>query len=180
MWCREFVQDDMVQRDCYLLSLVRKGLSRKYLESGFSITVSGSGKKISQQEGPTQNERGMPEILREYGRNLLVINTLAGKAASPRPGQDMELSLCDGKPWEISVRSSMINGLTKKKKLRWATGWKLHSQSKHRDGALGYGTPNQTDDGVGRVLLSKSKNRWGKCHRRPRPENGPHFWMDGV
>lgn len=115
MWCREFVQDDMVQRDCYLLSLVRKGLSRKYLESGFSITVSGSGKKISQQEGPTQNERGVPEILREYGRNLLVINTLAGKAAPPRPGQDMELSLCDGKPWEISVRSSMINGLTKKK-----------------------------------------------------------------
>lgn len=110
------MQDDMVQRDCYLLSLVRKGLSRKYLESGFSITVSGSGKKISQQEGPTQNERGVPEMLREYGRNLPVINTLAGKAAPPRPGQDTELSLCDGKPWEISGRSSMINGLTKKKK----------------------------------------------------------------
>lgn len=39
MWCREFVQDDVVQRDWYLLSLVRKGLSRKYLESGFSIIV---------------------------------------------------------------------------------------------------------------------------------------------
>lgn len=39
MWCRKFVQDDVVQRDWYLLSLVRKGLSRKYLESGFSITV---------------------------------------------------------------------------------------------------------------------------------------------
>lgn len=83
-------------------------------------------------------------MLREYGRNLLVINTLAGKAAPPRPGQDTELSLCDGKPWEISVSIGVIHGLTKKKKkVRWATGWKLHSQSKHGDGALGYGTANQ-------------------------------------
>lgn len=118
-------------------------------------------------------------MLREYGRNLLVINTLAGKAAPPRPGQDMELSLCDGKPWEISVSSGVIHGLTKKK-LRWATGWKLYSQSKHRVGALGYGTANQTNDGVGRVLLSKSKNRWGKCHLWLGLENGPHFWMDVV
>lgn len=39
VWGREFVKGDMVQRDWCPLSLVRKGLSRKYLESGFSITV---------------------------------------------------------------------------------------------------------------------------------------------
>lgn len=63
----------------------------------------------------TQTELGVPERLREHGWNLLVLNTLAGKAAPHRPGQDTELSLCDGKPREISASSGVIHGLGKKK-----------------------------------------------------------------
>lgn len=81
-----------------------------------SVSQSGSGKKNSQQEGLTQNEHGVPEMLGEYGRNLLTINTLAGKAAPPRPGQDTGLSLCDGNLGSIQwAEVRLIHGLTKNK-----------------------------------------------------------------
>lgn len=73
--------------------VVRKDHSWKDLESGFNISLD-QEKKNCQQEGLIQQELGMPDRLREYGRNLLMLNIWGGKTAPHKPGQATEPSLC--------------------------------------------------------------------------------------
>lgn len=139
---RVFVQDDLIQRDRYLLRLLRKGHCRENL-SLTSVSQFGSGKENSQQEDSTQGELGVLELLGEYGWNLLVLNTLAGKAAPHRPGQGTELSLCDEKPWETSGSRDAIHGLKKIILGHWMDGKCILKAS--TETALGYSIANQTE-----------------------------------
>lgn len=133
--------------------VVRKDHSWKDLESGFNISLD-QEKKNCQQEGLIQQELGMPDRLREYGRNLLMLNIWGGKTAPHKPGQATEPSLCGSQPSEISASSDVIHGF--KKKSLWDTGWKLHYKSKNRNGSLGYSIVSQREIMSGPSCESKT------------------------